>query len=66
MPDAEIIRPPEVSQLLNTPVETLRYWRGKGVGPKFFRVGRRVFYRRRDILDWIDSQETVDGTDGAA
>jgi hypothetical protein len=32
---------------------TLRDWRDKGTGPVYTRVGRRVFYMRRDIDAWL-------------
>jgi predicted DNA-binding transcriptional regulator AlpA len=38
------------------PVATLRYWRHLGTGPRSFRLGRRVLYRRDDLHAWIDAQ----------
>ncbi|MBN9105487.1 MAG: hypothetical protein J0I14_10830 [Propionibacteriaceae bacterium] len=35
---------------------TLRWWRVQGYGPKFFKVGKRVFYRRTDVQAWLDAQ----------
>ncbi len=36
---------------------TLRDWRYKGVdGPRWFRIGKRVFYRRSDVEWWLDAQ----------
>lgn len=35
---------------------TLYGWRHRGVGPKSTRLGRRVYYRRRDIEGWIDAK----------
>ena len=37
----------EAADLLRAPVATLRYWRHLGTGPRSFRLGRRVLYRRR-------------------
>jgi hypothetical protein len=37
-------------------VNTVRYWRTIGYGPKSARIGRRVVYRRADVFAWIDSQ----------
>ena len=39
-----------------TPVATLRYWRHQGTGPKSFKVGRRVMYRRTDLRAWLQAQ----------
>ncbi|MGI8815489.1 MAG: helix-turn-helix transcriptional regulator [Pseudonocardia sp.] len=46
----------EVHALTGTPVDTLRFWRHKGVGPKSFRLGRRVVYDRSDVELWIAEQ----------
>jgi excisionase family DNA binding protein len=46
----------EAAELLRAPVATLRYWRHLGTGPRSFRLGRRVLYRRDDLYAWIDAQ----------
>ena len=46
----------EAADLLRAPVATLRYWRHLGTGPRSFRLGRRVLYRREDLHAWIDAQ----------
>ena len=46
----------EAADLLRAPVATLRYWRHLGTGPRSFRLGRRVLYRRDDLHAWIDAQ----------
>ncbi len=39
-------------------VETLRWWRHKRRGPKFFRIGgRRIMYRRADLDNFIERGE---------
>lgn len=37
---------------------TLRYWRSRdrGEGPKSFKLGRRVVYRRADCAAWVEQQ----------
>lgn len=37
-------------------VNTQRYWRYKGTGPRSFRAGRRVLYERAEIDRWINEQ----------
>lgn len=39
----------EVGEMLRTPLETVRYWRHVGKGPKSFKVGRRVLYAAEDV-----------------
>ncbi len=68
MPDRNPSREPELltiaeaADLVRAPVATLRYWRHLGTGPRSFRLGRRVLYRRDDLHDWIAQQraETLD------
>lgn len=31
------------------PPSTLQWWRHKGRGPKYFKVGRRIMYARADL-----------------
>ncbi|TQN43548.1 helix-turn-helix protein [Blastococcus colisei] len=46
----------EAAALLRAPVATLRYWRHLGTGPRSFRLGRRVLYRRQDLYAWVDAR----------
>lgn len=46
----------EVSQELRVPQATLRFWRHQGSGPRCFKMGRRVFYRREDVDAWLREQ----------
>lgn len=46
----------EGAKLLRAPVVTLRYWRHLNTGPRSFRLGRRVRYRRDDLRTWIDAR----------
>jgi excisionase family DNA binding protein len=43
----------EVAEELRTPVETVRYWRHVGKGPKSFKLGRRVLYDIEDVDAFI-------------
>ena len=47
---------PEVSERTRTPVETLRYWRARGLGPDSFKVGRRVLYSEAALEAWLERQ----------
>jgi len=44
----------EVASEVRTPVETVRYWRHVGKGPKSFKLGRRVLYAVEDVEAWIE------------
>ena len=38
------------------PPGTLANWRCQGKGPAYLRLGKRVCYRGRDLLDWLESK----------
>ena len=38
------------------PRQTFAVWRYKRKGPAYIRIGRRVFYRGKDLNDWLESQ----------
>ena len=60
-PSSDLLTIAEAAELLRAPVATLRYWRHLGNGPCSFRLGRRVVYRRDDLLAWIDAQRDQGG-----
>ena len=52
----------ETATYLRTPVATLRYWRHLGTGPRGFRVGRRVMFRREDVEGWLSERLEAEST----
>ncbi|WP_418063934.1 helix-turn-helix transcriptional regulator [Pimelobacter simplex] len=55
-PQPLLLRIEEVSERIGVPVDTLRYWRKTGAGPKAVRLGRRLAYRATDVDAWVDEQ----------
>lgn len=51
----------EVAAKIRRPVETLRYWRHIGEGPKSFKLGRGVLYARSDVETWIKAHREANG-----
>lgn len=43
----------EVSEVTRVPVESLRWMRRVGQGPKSFRLGRHVLYAVEDVESWV-------------
>lgn len=45
----------EVSILTGVPQKTLQYWRftGASFAPKFIKLGKRVYYRKHDLEQWL-------------
>jgi hypothetical protein len=46
----------EAAEIVRRPVSTLAYWRHRGEGPPYAKVGRRVRYRRLDVEAWLSEQ----------
>ncbi len=43
----------ELAEYVQVPVTTVDYWRFKGTGPRFVRIGRHVRYQQSDIDQWL-------------
>jgi|tagenome__1003787_1003787.scaffolds.fasta_scaffold11707969_1 hypothetical protein len=56
----ELLRTAEVAQLMRVPMGTLRQWRHRGIGPKGFRLGGRVVYRRSAVEAFIATAEAAE------
>lgn len=52
----------EIAMITRTSESTVRYWRFCGTGPRSFRVGKKVLYRRTDVQDWLAAKEQQDWT----
>ncbi len=52
----KLLTPDEVSELLRTPVGTLRHWRNTGRGPVWVKLGRPVMYPEAEVLAWLAEQ----------
>ena len=64
-PDEELLTLPEVAVRLRVPVNTVRWWRQRGTGPQFFKVGRRLVTTTGDLRSWIEEQKQAHGPDVA-
>ena len=51
-----LIAAAQVPEYIGLKKQTLARWRHEGFGPKWVRLGRRVFYRSSDLREWIDAQ----------
>lgn len=60
VPDAEywesFIPEQEAAEFLCQSVRTLQKWRVTGAGPQFYKFGRSVRYRRRDLARWVEER----------
>ena len=46
----------EAADYLCQSIRTLQKWRVTGFGPYFYKPGRSVRYRRRDLREWAESR----------
>lgn len=57
----EFLTRAEAAEYVRAPVTTLAAWAYRGLGPEFFRVGRRVLYKREDLDHWLEEQRVHPG-----
>lgn len=60
MSEDELLTTAEVAAILRRPVGTIRQWRHRSYGPKGFRLGGNVVYRRSVIDAWIRECEDAE------
>ena len=47
----------DLAQQLDVTESTLRRWEAERRGPPCVRAGRKIYYRRSAVLDWLEEQE---------
>lgn len=52
----KLLTGPELAEVLHVSLKTLEHWRYVGTGPASARLGRRVYYRERDVQLWLDEE----------
>ncbi len=55
--DGDFLTLSEAAAILRVPVNTLRWWRQRGSGPKFFKIGRHLVTTIGDLRSWIEEQK---------
>lgn len=65
---APLATPREVAEYLHTTPEALAQKRYLGTGPKYKKLGRRVYYAWSDVHEWVDANtmQRTDDRPGAA
>jgi hypothetical protein len=61
--DEDFLTLAEVAAILRVPINTLRWWRQRDTGPKFFKIGRHLITTIGDLRAWIEDQKQ--GADAA-
>lgn len=58
----EFLTTAEFAERIRKPVGTVRQWRHRQYGPRGFKVGNTVLYRRAVVESWIAAQERKERT----
>ena len=56
MEDRNALNPRQASAYLGCSESVLRLWRSQNQGPRYFRAGKLVRYRRADLDAWIEAR----------
>lgn len=51
----ELFSEEELAEVLEVKTATLATWRAENRGPDYVKLGKSVFYRKQDVLDWINA-----------
>jgi predicted DNA-binding transcriptional regulator AlpA len=49
----------QVSEILNLPESTLRYWRCAGLGPSYVKLGGRIKYDEADVHAYVKANKRI-------
>lgn len=55
--DADLLTPDEVADELETTRRTIDRWHSRRIGPPRIKIGRKVYYRREAVRDWLLANE---------
>lgn len=55
----QLLSPADLAALIGIDERTLAAWRAMHKGPDFVRLGRAIFYRRADVLAWVELNVTA-------
>ena len=54
----------QASEYLNIPVNTLRWYRTCGTGPRSYSLGGKVFYDKADLDAWVATEKAATARGG--
>jgi hypothetical protein len=55
----DLISDAEAAELLRQKTKTLTEWRHLGIGPDYYKIGRRIFYSRAGLAEWIATRRVI-------
>ena len=54
--EQELFTTEELAKKLRLKADTLHKWRQRDQGPKYFRIGGRIYYHGEEVNEWLDAQ----------
>jgi predicted DNA-binding transcriptional regulator AlpA len=63
--DERLLLMHEVSEKTRIPIDSLRFMRQFGTGPPSFRLGKRVVYPERQLMQWIHDRQAAEFQDAS-
>lgn len=51
----DIFAEADLAEILDVKTQTLASWRAENKGPDYVKLGKSIFYRKQDVLDWINA-----------
>lgn len=59
--DPELMSRAEAAEFLGVSISSLAHWVQAGRGPAFLRLGKSTWYRRADLVCWMQGQRFTPG-----
>lgn len=57
--DLGLITPDDLATIIGVGVRQLQVWRSSDMGPDYVKLGKQVFYRRTDVLSWVEANVNI-------
>ena len=58
-PDEALFLPAIAAAVIDCTPDTLANWRSADSGPRYYKRGVRIYYRKRDVIDWITAEKVA-------
>lgn len=58
-PQDELLTVDELCRMLRVTRDAIYQRRARGSGPTAYRLGRRLFFKRRDVMAWVEAQREM-------
>lgn len=52
--DSEMVNDVRGAEFIDYSPKTLRNYRSSGKGPPYYKIGRKILYKREELLTWVE------------